>query len=84
MSGHAPRLNGKRVWKRPGDKPKPDETNYEDGIMELGKDGAGARKRLRQTGARDAIANATWDNKASQESENADGRIHLFQKLFLC
>lgn len=76
VSAHAPRLNGKRVWKRPGDKPKPDETNFEEGMVELGKEGAGARKRLRQTGARDAIADATWDDTTSKEKDKSQGRLY--------
>jgi hypothetical protein len=59
VSAHAPRLQGRQIWKKAGIRK---EANIENdpSQVELEAEGRGARKRLRAAGGKENIADALW------------------------
>jgi hypothetical protein len=60
VPAHAPRLHGRKVWKKNG-APSTKAAEEDDApLQELLSEGSGARKKMRVTGAPQNISNATW------------------------
>ncbi|CAG8981398.1 hypothetical protein HYALB_00009610 [Hymenoscyphus albidus] len=75
-SASAPRLQGQKIWKRPGLRSHDNKENDETAIQaELEKRGTGSRKKRRIQGAKENISEAKWSNKSTQSSdlENSNG-----------
>ncbi|KFY15993.1 hypothetical protein V491_05474, partial [Pseudogymnoascus sp. VKM F-3775] len=60
VPSRAPRLLGKKVWKKVARAFEKDP-NHEEAQLELQKEGTGSRKKLRATSAKQNIRDAEWD-----------------------
>ncbi|KAL5353483.1 hypothetical protein ACLOAV_001520 [Pseudogymnoascus australis] len=60
VPSRAPRLHGKKVWKKVTRAFEKDP-NHEEAQLELQKEGTGSRKKLRDTSAKQNIRDAEWD-----------------------
>ena len=60
MPSRAPRLHGKKVWKKVA-RAFGKDTNDEEAQLELQKEGTGSRKKSRATSAKQNIRDAEWD-----------------------
>jgi hypothetical protein len=71
----APRLQGQKVWKRPGLRSRDNKENDEAVQTELLKGGAGSRKRARIQGVKENISDPKWleNSEAGDVTEDALG-----------
>ena len=73
VSGHAPRLQGQKIWKKStrklGEKKASNENKENDAQAELEREGAGARKKLRRGGEREDISNPKFMLVVEQEAK---------------
>lgn len=65
----APRLQGQKIWKRPGLRSHDNKENDEAAQAELIKGGTGSRKRARMQGAKENISDAKWMDEFTQSNE---------------
>jgi hypothetical protein len=77
VSAHAPRLQGKKVWKKPVSKHvgADDEERAEEAQRELRREGAGQRKKLRVLGARENIRDAAWETVSQGHNNDNNGML---------
>ncbi|KAM3065878.1 hypothetical protein ACMFMG_009897 [Clarireedia jacksonii] len=81
VTAHAPRLQGQKIWKKRGGLRTRGEGNegevYNDAIVELEKEGVGARKRARVVGAaaKENISAARWQDAKSKDWEEDDAMM---------
>ncbi|KAF7938422.1 uncharacterized protein EAE98_000760 [Botrytis deweyae] len=78
VTSHAPRLHGQKIWKKRGGLRGGQENkeNYEEAIMELEKEGAGARKKARVVGIKEDISRAKW-HEGKDERETWDENLMM-------
>lgn len=80
MPSRAPRLHGKKVWKKVTRAFEKDP-NHEEAQLELQKEGTGSRKKLRDTSAKQNIRDAEWDGTEwegfpDEVTTAAEGAVH--------
>lgn len=80
MPSRAPRLHGKKVWKKVARAFEKD-TNDEEAQLELQKEGTGSRKKSRATSAKQNIRDAEWDGTEwegfpDEISTAVEGAVH--------
>ena len=70
VQGHAPRLQGQKIWKRTGAKSQrqQDKENYGAAQLELKAEGMGARKKMRLRGVKENIGDATWEDNMKEKA----------------
>ncbi|KAF7961223.1 hypothetical protein EAE96_000889 [Botrytis aclada] len=78
VTSHAPRLHGQKIWKKRGGLRGGQENkeNYTEAIMELEKEGAGARKKARVVGIKEDISRAKW-HEGKDERETWDENLMM-------
>ncbi|PQE10036.1 hypothetical protein CJF31_00003963 [Rutstroemia sp. NJR-2017a BVV2] len=76
VAAHAPRLQGQKIWKKRGGLRARGEgeegQGYNDAVVELEKEGVGARKKARVVGAaaKENISAARWQDVKSKDEED--------------
>ncbi|KFY65046.1 hypothetical protein V496_02863 [Pseudogymnoascus sp. VKM F-4515 (FW-2607)] len=80
VPSRAPRLHGKKVWKKVTRAFEKDP-NHEEAQLELQKEGTGSRKKLRDTSAKQNIRDAEWDGTEwegfpDEVTTAAEGGVH--------
>lgn len=80
VPSRAPRLHGKKVWKKVTRAFEKDP-NHEEAQLELQKEGTGSRKKLKDTSAKQNIRDAEWDGTEwegfpDEVTTAAEGAVH--------
>ncbi|KAL3428131.1 hypothetical protein PVAG01_01640 [Phlyctema vagabunda] len=77
VPAQAPRLHGHKIWKRAGTRSQTENgSRDEEAQVELEREGAGARKKLRIMGAKENIGSAPWmEGREDRENAALEGQL---------